>query len=291
MNYRHGFHAGNFADVLKHVVLSRIIVHLATKPAAFRVIDTHAGEGLYDLTGDEARRGGEWQGGIGRLVEAARSPRQSGPLTPDMIALLTPYLHAVRARNTSEALRFYPGSPLLALTLMRPQDRLVLCEARPDAASALDRHLRAERRARIAPLDGWAAPAALLPPPERRGLLLIDPAFEEGGEHARLGDALVSAWRKWPSGIFVGWYPVKRLRDPQAVFAALDAAGVPKMLRVELQIDAIGADGPLGAAGLAIINPPWTLADELKKLLPALITILHRSSASAHRLELVGGEI
>ncbi len=170
MNYRHAFHAGNFADVVKHAVLARILTHLRDKPQPFRVIDTHAGAGLYDLAGPDANRTGEWRAGIGRLT-AAR-------LVPPARDLLAPYLDAVAAFNRDGQLRRYPGSPLVALSLMRPQDRLIACELEPNAAAALTSNLRADKRAKAIAIDGFVAINAYVPPKERRGLVLIDPPFE-----------------------------------------------------------------------------------------------------------------
>src|SRR5437763_13112898 len=197
MNYRHAFHAGNFADVLKHAVLARILAHLGEKAAPFRVIDTHAGAGLYDLAAEAATRTGEWRGGIGRLIDA--------DLADDIRALLAPYLAAVRAANPGGGLRRYPGSPLIALSLMRPRDRLVACELEPGAAAALAAHLRRDARARAVEIDGWLALNAYVPRKERRGVVLIDPPYEEKHEFARLADALAGAQRKWTTGIFLLW--------------------------------------------------------------------------------------
>jgi 23S rRNA (adenine2030-N6)-methyltransferase len=163
MNYRHAFHAGNFADVFKHAVLVRILLALRGKPQAFRVIDTHAGAGLYDLSGEEASRTGEWREGIGRLTAA----RLEDPARD----LLAPYLAAVAAVNESGTLRHYPGSPLIARALLRRQDRLVACELAPPAAAALEHHLRGDARARAVTIDGWVALNAYVPPKERRGLV------------------------------------------------------------------------------------------------------------------------
>src|SRR3982750_2790817 len=171
MNYRHAFHAGNFADVIKHIVLTRIITYLQDKPGAFRVIDTHAGAGLYDLESDEARRGGEWLTGIARLMQAR--------LSNDAMALTKPYLDILRAFNPNGGLRAYPGSPLIARALMRPQDRLVACELEPKARKQLIRALHRDTQARVVDLDGWTALPAFVPPQERRGLLLIDPPYED----------------------------------------------------------------------------------------------------------------
>jgi len=266
MNYRHAFHAGNIADVLKHAVLARILVHLGEKAAAFRVIDTHAGAGRYDLASEQAARTGEWQGGIGRLWTAE--------LADDLRGLLAPYLTAVAAANPAGTLRHYPGSPLIALSLMRPQDRLVACELEPAAAAALAANLRRDARARAVAIDGWTALNAYVPPKERRGLVLIDPPYEDKHEFARLADALAGAQRKWATGIYVVWYPIKDRVGPDRLAAVLRRSAVSerrqKIMRVELEWGAVEDRDGLAGAGLVLVNPPWRLADELGRILPAL---------------------
>src|ERR1700755_2991857 len=170
MNYRHAFHAGNFADVVKHIVLVRILLYLQEKPAAFRVIDTHGGAGLYDLESDEAQRGAEWLTGIARIMQARFSEAA--------LPLIKPYLDIVRAFNPDRDLKAYPGSPLIARALLRPQDRLTACEVEPKARKRLIDALRRDTQARIVHLDGWPALRAFVPPNERRGLVLIDPPSE-----------------------------------------------------------------------------------------------------------------
>jgi hypothetical protein len=177
MNYRHAFHAGNFADVVKHIALARILTYLHDKPAAFRVIDTHAGAGLYDLTSAEAERGGEWRTGIARLMQAR--------LSEPVMALVKPYLDVVRAFNPPRELVAYPGSPLIARALLRPQDRLVACEVEPGARKRLIEALYNDAQARVVDLDGWTALTAFVPPKERRGVMLIDPPFEAPDEFDR----------------------------------------------------------------------------------------------------------
>src|SRR3954471_24396020 len=223
MNYRHAFHAGSFADVIKHIVLARIITYLQDKPGAFRVIDTHAGAGLYDLESDEARRGGEWLTGIARLMQAR--------LSNDAMALTKPYLDIVRAFNPKGELKAYPGSPLIARALMRPRDRLVACELEPKARKALIGVLRHDEQARVVGLDGWMALPAFVPPKERRGIVLIDPSFEHGDEFERLANGFAQAFAKWPTGSYMLWYPVKSRRATDAlaqqVADAVAAADVP----------------------------------------------------------------
>jgi 23S rRNA (adenine2030-N6)-methyltransferase len=275
MNYRHAFHAGNFADVLKHAVLARILIHLTEKPQPFRVIDTHAGAGLYDLAGPDAGRTGEWRAGIGRLREAT--------LAQPVRDLLEPYLAAVATFNADGALRRYPGSPLLALTLMRPDDRLIACELEPTAARSLAAVLRRDRRAKAIAIDGFVALNAYVPPRERRGVVLVDPPFEARDEFARLANCLEAAHRKWATGIFLAWYPRKDRGAVKAFDNRLKTSGIAKMLRVELDL---GAErGRLGGTGLLIINPPWRLADELAILLPGLAQVLAQGGAPRVRVE------
>ena len=195
MNYQHAFHAGNFADVHKHVVLTCILEHLRRKLAPFRVIDSHAGAGLYDLTGEEARRGGEWLTGIGRLMQARFSET--------VLPLVTPYLDIVRAFNPQRDLRAYPGSPLIARALLRPQDRLTACEVEPKARKHLIDALRRDTQARVVDLDGWMALPAFVPPNERRGLILIDPPYEQKDEFERMAEGFAQAFAKWPTGSYL----------------------------------------------------------------------------------------
>jgi 23S rRNA (adenine2030-N6)-methyltransferase len=282
MNYRHAFHAGNFADVFKHAVLARILVHLREKPAAFRVIDTHAGGGLYDLAGPEASRSLEWCDGIARLFAA--------PLGSEARVLLAPYLDTVAACNGAARLGVYPGSPVLACALLRVQDRLIACELEPAAAAALKRHLERDRRARVVAIDGWAALNAYVPPKERRGLVLIDPPFEATVDFVQLTRGLESAHRKWGNGIYLLWYPIKSHADPDALARRLRRSGIAKILRAELSVTPPHPNERLGACGLIVINPPWTLAAELAILLPELAAILGRAPGAGFRIDWLAGE-
>lgn len=260
MNYRHAFHAGGPADVVKHTVLVRILVHLLNKPAPFRVIDTHAGAGLYDLRGEEARRSPEWREGIARLRSASLSLAAQ--------QLLAPYLDAVAAVNAPAELAVYPGSPALVRAFLRSRDRLTACELAPDAAAALRRAIGGDRRIKAVAIDGWVALNAYLPPPERRGLVLIDPPFEASDEFTRLATAVEAGYRKWATGMFVLWYPIKGRADPDALARRLARAAIPKALRAEVEFATAQAEGRLAGSGLIVVNPPWTLSDELGLLLP-----------------------
>jgi 23S rRNA (adenine2030-N6)-methyltransferase len=280
MNYRHGFHAGNFADVVKHAVLSRIVMHLRAKPGAFRVIDTHAGAGVYDLTGEEASRTGEWREGIARLLNA--------PLSATVRELLTPYLDVVAAFNAAGALAVYPGSPMLVRAWLRPQDRLLACELEPTAAAALAENLKGPR-SKVLSIDGWTALSAYIPPKERRGLVLVDPPFEAADEFYRLAAALSAAQRKWATGIYLLWYPIKDRGGPDALAKRLARLGIAKILRAELTIKGFEDTTRLNGCGLIVVNPPWTLESELAILLPALAACLGQGEGG-FRLDWIGGK-
>jgi 23S rRNA (adenine2030-N6)-methyltransferase len=283
MNYRHAFHAGNFADVIKHIVLVRILVHLQEKNAAFRVIDTHAGAGLYDLAGEEAARSGEWRTGIGRIMQARFSERA--------FALVKPYLDIVRSFNPpGSELKAYPGSPLIARSLLRPQDRLTACEVEADARKALIDALRRDTQARVVDLDGWTALPAFVPPKERRGVVLIDPPYERKDEFERLAAGFTAAFAKWPTGSYLIWYPAKsrRATDELArqVAQAVSRTRPPgKCLRVEFSVAPQGPDTGLVSAGLLLVNPPWTLAGDLKAILTELEKPLGLGGAGRFRIE------
>ena len=276
MNYRHAFHAGNFADVIKHAVLARIICYLQKKDAAFRVIDTHAGTGRYNLQGNEATRGGEWQDGIGRVW--------THDLPPAAAELLAPYRDAIAAFNPNGTLAVYPGSPLLIRHWLRPQDRLVACELEAGAAQALARHLRNDPVAKAVTLDAWTALNAYIPPKEKRGLVLIDPPYEERDELKRLATALLAAHSKWSTGVYLAWYPIKDLQEIESFIRVIRKADLSNVLRIELIRDAVG-DGRLRGTGLLVINPPWTLAEETKILLPVLARILWPGEKATIRID------
>lgn len=264
MNYRHAFHAGNFADVVKHALLARIVSHLRKKDAAFRVIDTHAGSGLTDLTSDEARRGGEWQDGIGRVWRY--------PFDTKAAELLEPYLSAIAACNPGGTLTRYPGSPLLIRQWLRPQDRLIACELEPGAARALSRNLHGDARIKAIAIDGWTALNAYVPPKEKRGLVLIDPPYEQENELQRAADAVGAAHRKWPGGVIALWYPIKDAREITRFDKRLAAFDLAKSLQIQLSRS--GATGTkLRGSGLIVVNAPWTLKAEAQILLPALADV------------------
>ena len=280
MNYRHAFHAGGFVDVMKHVTLTRLIEYLKLKPAAFRMIDTHAGIGRYSLTGDEAKRSPEWLDGIDRLFRAE--------IRPAAKTLLQPYLDAVMSENPNGTLARYPGSPLLARRLFRPQDRLSALELHPADYRRLRDLFEGDVQVRVTELDGWLALNAYVPPKEKRGLVLVDPPFEEPGEWGRMVEGLGKAHRKWATGIYLLWYPLKEPREVNGFVADLKATGIARMLRAELTV-APAVAGTLYGSGLIVVNPPYTLEGELRTVLPALAEVLQQGKAG-HRLEWIRGE-
>ncbi|MDX2275248.1 MAG: 23S rRNA (adenine(2030)-N(6))-methyltransferase RlmJ [Hyphomonadaceae bacterium] len=255
MNYRHAFHAGNHADVLKHVVLIYCLAHLRRKETPFAVLDTHAGVGLYDLAGEEAARSPEWRDGIEKLWGWNEAP-----------APVAAYLEAVAAFNADGALRTYPGSPALIARALRPQDRLAACELHPEDAAALKRRVGAAGHVQIHQRDGWAAMGALLPFPERRGLVLIDPAYEAGDEMERSVAALKTGLKRFAHGTFLWWRPLKDGRALDRADAELAAPG----LRADFWIDDPMRNTKLVGSSMYVINPPFGLEDALREALPAL---------------------
>jgi 23S rRNA (adenine2030-N6)-methyltransferase len=284
VNYRHVYHAGNFADVLKHAVLALCLEHLRIKDAPFRVIDTHAGIGRYDLAGVEAGKTLEWGEGIGRLIGV-----DAPPLPPDVAEILRPYLDAVRAENQSGRLSIYPGSPAITQRLLRAGDRLVVNELHPEDHATLARAFAHDERVKAMSLDGWTALKALLPPKERRGLVLIDPPFEERDEFEKLAQALADATKRFSTGTLLLWYPVKDPGTVTAFYEAISEVRLAKTLRAELLIRAPKDVMNLNGCGLFIVNPPWTLKEKLETLLPFLAERLAKGPGANFRLDGSGG--
>lgn len=260
MNYRHGFHAGNFADVQKHVVLVAILDHLARKTTPFGVLDTHAGRGDYDLVAGQAQRTLEYVEGIARLHESE---------TPDMPAVVRRYVELVQRYNResggSDALVAYPGSPRLARMLMRPGDRLHACELHPEECALLRAGFRGDDGVSVHERDGWEALRGLLPLKERRGLVLVDPPYEEQeAELLKAADALAEAHARFPTGILALWYPIKERAVIQRFHRRLAASGFGRLLVTELCVWPDDARLHLNGSGMAIVNPPWQLDEQLR---------------------------
>jgi len=261
MNYRHAYHAGNFADVHKHASLTLLLGHLRKKETPFHVLDTHAGIGRYDLSGVEAGKTGEFEGGIARLLGGADNP------------LLSAYLDLVRAENTPGHVRFYPGSPVLARALLRPEDRLTLVELHPEDAATVRDLFKRDRQVVIREEDAYQALRACLPPKERRGLVLVDPPYEVKDEFQRMIKGLGEALRRWPTGIYALWYPIKSLSEVARFKDELVNFGKP-CLTSELMLRIPEDETKLNGSGVAVINPPWQFDEQTEQLLPLLHTAL-----------------
>ena len=287
MNYRHAFHAGNFADILKHVVLTLCLERLNAKPTPWRYIDTHAGVGVYDLTSDEAQRSPEWRDGIQKLWAAIDT-------APDDVQLaLAPFIDCIRKLNPRGDLSTYPGSPKLAAMMARDNDVLRLCELHEESCDQLHAALGYDRRAKIELRDGYEALVAFLPPPERRGVVLIDPPFEAGradakSDYAWTLRALRKSLKRWPAGTYIIWRPIKDIEAVEAFDAdiatlAIEQIGLApdRLLVADLWVRALG-QGSLAGAGVIILNPPFGLQEKLHATLPWLAQTLDQSpNASA----------
>lgn len=277
MNYRHAFHAGNFADVVKHVVLTRIFVHLLRKPTPFRFVDTHAGIGRYDLAGPEAHRGAEWADGVGRL---------DAPFPPPTEELLAPYRSALDGVRRRFGGMTYPGSPAIAREMLRPIDRAILIEKHPEDGRLLWERFNQVANMKALLADGWSALPGLIPPRERRGLVLIDPPYEEPGELPAAITRMLRGVQKWPTGIFALWYPIKTERDVETALSAVgQGLGASPLLRLELFVDEPAPRGPLAGTGILVVNPPWTLEAEAGILFPDVAARLARTGRGRVRIE------
>ncbi|MEY2879589.1 MAG: hypothetical protein RLZZ15_1969 [Verrucomicrobiota bacterium] len=285
MNYRHHFHAGNFADVLKHALLARLVRALQKKDKGCLLLDTHAGRGAYDLaaaaTGDSLARRPEWPEGIGRIFARADAP-----------ALLNDYLSAVRAWNVERgaaagAVRFYPGSPVLLARLARPQDRIVACERQPAECAALREELQFTAGVTVREMDGYEAVRAWLPPPERRALVLIDPPFEGEREFADIARALSAGLRRLAGGVFAVWYPLTERARVEEFFAEVRPLRPPPTLGVDLMIAGPGAGMKMKGCGLLVVNPPWQFEREAAEVAAFLGGALAQAPGGGGRVEWV----
>jgi 23S rRNA (adenine2030-N6)-methyltransferase len=269
LSYLHGFHAGNHADVLKHTVLTAILARLVAKPAPLRYIDTHAGAGAYDLNAAAAQRNREHEAGVGKLWGATDTP-----------TAVTRLLTLVKRLNPGATLNRYPGSPWLARECLRPNDSLYLFELHPTEQRTLQRSCAQDRRVKVSCADGLAGCIGLVPPPERRGLLLIDPSYELRNEHQRVIAALGKAHRRFANGVTAIWYPVIDWRWVDHFERALRATGIAPIAQYELCVAAEGPDRHLIGSGMFIVNPPWQLDDELQAALPWLAKKLGEGDGS-----------
>lgn len=276
MNYRHIYHAGNFADVFKHIMLTLAIDYLRQKEKPFFALDTHAGIGLYDLQSAEARKTGEYEQGIGRLWEGTDIPDEAAG-----------YLSLVRNLNRGKNLRFYPGSPVIIREMLRNGDRAVLNEKHPEDYRALRKNLGRDARLRVENMDGYTVMKSALPPHERRGLVLCDPPFEVTNEFELMAQGLKEGYKRWATGIYMMWYPVKDAREVRKFHAVLAAAGIPDIAVMEF-LRQPAAESVFSGSGLAIVNPPWTLADKARKIGGWLVEALTEGKGRFEILEIAG---
>jgi 23S rRNA (adenine2030-N6)-methyltransferase len=275
LSYRHAFHAGNHADVLKHLVLTEVLQYLLRKDKPLWYIDTHAGIGQYTLNPRPPAGQAEWLDGIARLWRC-----------PDLPTALEPYVERVRALNPDGKLRYYPGSPRLAADLLRPGDSAWLYELLGKDCSVLQENFVGNRQVRCEEADGFAALKGLLPPAPRRGVICIDPSYELKTDYQRLLDTLQDALRRFENGCYLAWYPIVQRQQALELPARLRALGAPRWLRAELRVKSPPAEGyGLYGSGMFVINPPWTLTNTLRDLLPWLAGCLALDEAAAHTLE------
>ncbi|HYE36717.1 23S rRNA (adenine(2030)-N(6))-methyltransferase RlmJ [Methylocaldum sp.] len=274
LSYRHGFHAGNHADVFKHLVLTLLVRPLLNKEKPFFYLDTHAAAGRYDLGSAMARKNREYETGIGPLWKVKAAPEA-----------VRDYFETVRAINSGDKLRFYPGSPRVVRHFLRPGDRMALSELHPNEVKVLGDEFAGDKQVKIHHLDGYQALKALLPPAERRGLVLIDPAFELRDERRRLLDAVKEAYRRWATGIFAVWYPIQDRATADDLLRRFKKSGIRNILAAEFKV--LPDDEPLrlNGSGMIVINPPWRLDQQLNDLLPWLWEQLAIEKQGAWRVE------
>jgi 23S rRNA (adenine2030-N6)-methyltransferase len=285
MNYRHAYHAGNFADVLKHSVLFALIQALQTKETPFALIDTHAGSGCYALDSEEAGKTGEYRDGIARLLfpDLQQGDASQRALPP----LLRHWLDAILALPGNEhGLKLYPGSPLQAARAMRSTDSAHLCELHPEEATLLRELFRHDSRVHVHNRNGYEALKALLPPKEKRGLVLIDPPYEaQEAEYRLIEAALKAALQRWPSGIYAIWYPIKLRSQVQPFLRGLQHSSAKRVLRAELLVHADDSPLRLNGSGMVILNAPWNLDQVLREPLQAMARLLSQERAAEWRLD------
>jgi 23S rRNA (adenine2030-N6)-methyltransferase len=277
MNYRHAFHAGNFADVHKHTALIALLTHLHRKPKPILYLDTHAGRGRYDLHSADAQRGNEWRSGIGRLVGAA--------LTSQDVRRYVDTLSSALAWSGSKPPTTYFGSPLIALAVLRELDRAVFVERQATEARVLEQQIEGCPRVSLVCDDGYAALKAWLPPRENRGLVLIDPPYEAAEEFAEADRALRAGLARWPTGIFALWYPIKAGPESERLRRSLTESGLRKLLALELCVRPRDSPLALNGSGLVVANPPWQFDAQMKEAMSELHRLLSPDGTGDSRVE------
>lgn len=280
MNYRHIYHAGNFADVFKHIVLMRVISYLKQKDKPFFVLDTHAGIGRYDLNSAEARKTMEAEGGIGALYGLDDLPAAVEPL-------IAPYIALVRKFNeNAPILSAYPGSPMIVKDMLRKGDRLVANELHPEDSRTLERILGQDRRIRVERMDGYTALRAFCPPVERRGIVLVDPPFEVTNEFALMVKGLKEAHTRWATGIYALWYPIKSPAAIHLFHQDIKSLNIPSCTAFDFYLRPADDTTLFNGCGMLLVNGPWLLADEMRAVAPLLVETLTHDKGSLRITEL-----
>ncbi|MFH1806144.1 MAG: 23S rRNA (adenine(2030)-N(6))-methyltransferase RlmJ [Pseudomonadota bacterium] len=285
LSYLHGFHAGNFADVHKHITLTLVLEHLRRKDKPFCVIDTHAGSGWYDLHGDQARKTGEWQGGIAAVQNGNAAPEMVQHYL-DIVAGFEPERRCPDMCDGKSDSLFYPGSPFLIREMLRPDDQLTLMELHPREYDLLAHRVRRDGRIHLHKRDGYEGLVALMPPAIRRGLVLMDPSYDVKQDYKTAAHSIQRAWEKWPTGIFMLWYPVLESGfdvELRSHFAQIPAAG--GVLCAELSTDQGGAKGRMRGTGLLIVNPPYQLDTQLAQIGDWLAGVVKLPAPGRHRVD------
>ena len=284
LSYRHGFHAGNFVDVHKHITLVLLLEALKKKDTPFCYIDTHAGGAIYDLQSEFAQKNHEYETGISRLWDKH-----------DLPAAVEEYLNAVRSINKKKqrgkiVLKSYPGSPVIARQILRPQDRMILMELHTTEAPLLKEYFADDQQVSVHHRDGFEGLPGLVPPGEKRGLVLIDPAYEVKNEFQRLTEVLIESWKKWPAGIYAVWYPVQKKQPVPRFHYDLRSSGIKKIFLHEFSVIPDAEPNRLSGTGIIIINPPWQFDEKIKELLGWLVPVLDRGSQLPARCEWLAPE-
>jgi len=279
LSYRHLFHAGNYADVFKHALLARLLIALGAKVKPYCYIDTHAGTGRYDLGHEWAWKTREFETGIRKLWDRK-----------DIPAALAPYLDAVRSENPKGRLRYYPGSPLLALKLRRPDDRILLTELNKTDCAELEMAMGGERHVTVHLMDGYEALQKFLPPQERRGIVLLDSSFDRSEEFARISKALKAAHQRWATGMYAIWYPLMAPEVMEGFMRSVKGSGIGKILRLEMRIREPAPDTPAPGCGMLIVNPPWKFDAEARPLLDWIWKALAEDGAGGVKVEWLARE-
>ncbi|MDO9140892.1 MAG: 23S rRNA (adenine(2030)-N(6))-methyltransferase RlmJ [Methylobacter sp.] len=279
LSYRHSFHAGNFADVLKHIVLIQSLDYLTQKDKPLCCIDTHAGPGKYELDGDYALKNREFDTGIAKLWQRN-----------DLPECVARYVSLVKRFNSTDKLTRYPGSPLLVKQLLRDKDRLCLFELHSTEIKLLTAEAHKDKRIQVVHADGLSSAVKLLPPPERRGLVLIDPSYEIKDDYQQVVETLAAMHKRFATGTYALWYPVIERRRNQKLERAIGASGINNVQLFELGIRADSSEHGMTASGMIVVNPPWTLAAEMKQVLPWLAEVLGNKGEGFYRIQTLAGE-